>query len=256
MTTTFSTFSLHLDLLPPHNAYSPRTRSVYLAFTNITLFLHLPSLFLRLKDESTIWPISLWASKTTFSVTYVWMSDDESALAFHDSIVDPRRAAMILKRNGFSLTSPVDDGSPPNLNHSNSLLFHSPIRSAKPGARREEAPTKLTQHHLFLGSPSRLNLFPCHDFLLFPTPSLLLLPRLLLSLLLPLPCHTLSHGPLLRSCITAERVRDDQSSVFPLLGRGRFQRALARRGFVDGHREEFRSCLSDMLFIDDLSHNA
>ena len=115
-----------------------------------------------------------------------WTSDDESALAFHDSIFDPRRSAIISKRNGFSLTSLVDDSSLSHLNHSNGLLFHSPIRSARPGARREEAPTKFTQHHPFLGSPSQLN--PCHDFLLFPTPSLLLLPHLPLFLLLLLPC--------------------------------------------------------------------
>ena len=40
-------------------------------------------------------------------------SDDESALAFYNSIFDRRRAAIILKSNGFSLASPVNDGSPP-----------------------------------------------------------------------------------------------------------------------------------------------
>ena len=31
-----------------------------------------------------------------------WTSDDEYALAFHDPIFDPRRAAIILKCIGFS----------------------------------------------------------------------------------------------------------------------------------------------------------
>ncbi|KIJ90375.1 hypothetical protein K443DRAFT_660279 [Laccaria amethystina LaAM-08-1] len=65
---------------------------------------------------------------------------------------DPRRAAIklfILKCNGFSLTSPVNDGSPPTLSHSNSILCHSPLRSEKPSARREEALAKVTQHHPF-----------------------------------------------------------------------------------------------------------
>ncbi|KIJ97747.1 hypothetical protein K443DRAFT_630640 [Laccaria amethystina LaAM-08-1] len=44
------------------------------------------------------------------------------------------------------------------------------------------------QPYPFLGSPSEL----CHDFLLFPTPSLLLLPHLPLFLLLR---PTLSHRP-------------------------------------------------------------
>jgi hypothetical protein len=134
--------------------------------------------------------------------------------------------------------SPINDGSPPTLSHSNSLLCHSPLCSAKPSARREEAPAKVTQHHPFLGSPPQLNVFLCHDFLLFPTPSLPLLPHLLLFLLLPLPCPIHCHiGPPPRSCIAAECARDDQSSVFPLSGQGRFQHVLAVRGFEDRHHE-------------------
>ena len=76
-----------------------------------------------------------------------WTSDHESALAFHNSIFDPCRAAIILICNSFSLTSPFNDGSPPTLSHSNSLLCHLPLRSAKPSARRED------QHHPFLAHP-------------------------------------------------------------------------------------------------------
>ena len=89
-----------------------------------------------------------------------------------------------------------DDGSPPTLRHSNSVLCHSLLRSAKPSARREEAPARLTQLLPFLSSPSQLNLFP--------TPSLLLLQRLLLFPLLPLPYpYAVTYPPPPRSCITA-----------------------------------------------------
>ena len=119
----------------------------------------------------------------------------------------------------FLVDVPGDDGSLPTLSHSNSVLCHSVLRSAKPSARREEAHTRLTQLLPFLGSPPQPNLFLCHDFLLFPASSLLL-PRLFLFLLFPLPYP-------LQSCITAECIRDYQDSVFLLLGRRRFQRALA-----------------------------
>ena len=107
-------------------------------------------------------------------------SDDESALAFYDSMFDRRRAAIILKSNGFSLASPVNDGSPPTLDHSNPLLCHSPIRTAKPSARREEAPAKLTPappiHRLTLAAqPLPLSLTssssPHHLFSFFPSSS-------------------------------------------------------------------------------------
>ena len=61
----------------------------------------------------------------------------------------------------FLVDFPGDDGSPPPLSHPNSVHCHSLLRSAKPSARREEAPARLTQLLPFLSSPSRLNLFLC-----------------------------------------------------------------------------------------------
>ena len=144
--------------------------------------------FSRSQEEiAFLWgPRELRLQSSTF-----WTSDDHSALPLHDSIFDPRRAAIkpfISKCNGFSLTSLVNDGSPPTLSHSNWLLCHSPDPSAKPSARREEAPAKVTQHYSFLGSPSSAQLFLCHGLFLFPTPSLHPLHHLPFFLLLPFLC--------------------------------------------------------------------
>ena len=61
----------------------------------------------------------------------------------------------------FLVDIPGDDSSPPTSSHSNSVLCHSLLRSAKPNARREEAPARLTQLLPFLSSTSQLNLFLC-----------------------------------------------------------------------------------------------
>ena len=61
----------------------------------------------------------------------------------------------------FLVDVPNDDGSWPTSSHSNSVLCHSLLRSAKSSARREAAPARLTQVLPFLSSPSQLNLFLC-----------------------------------------------------------------------------------------------
>ena len=209
MTATFSTFSLHLDLLPSTQPVQPRIRSVHITLTKMsqlpirTLHHFVPASLPTFSSESRTGPqfsrsqeeISfLWGHRELrLQSPTSWTSDDDSALALHDSIFDPRRAAIkpfILKCNGFSSASPVNDGSPPTLSHSSSLLCYSPLCSANPSKRREEAPAKVTQHHLFLGSPSSAQLFLCHGLFLFPTPSLHPLHHLPFFLLLPFLCPT------------------------------------------------------------------
>ena len=172
MTATFSTFSLHLDLLPSTQPVQPQIRSVHSTFTKMshlpirTLHHFVPASLPTFSSESMTGPqfsrsqeeiAFLWGRRELrLQSPTPWTSDDNSALTFHDSIFDPRRAAnkpFILKCNGFSFISPVNDGSTPTLSHSNWLLSHSPHPSAKPSARREEAPAKVTQHYSFLGSP-------------------------------------------------------------------------------------------------------
>ena len=164
MTATFSTFSLHLDLLPSTQPVQPRIRSVHSTFTKMS---HLPI--------RTLHPFV--ASLPTFSSSQGRVhnsADLKKKLYFFGGVENyvfshlrsgrqttiplfpctiqystPRRAAnkpFILKCSGFSLTSPVNDGSPPTLSHSNWLLCHLPDPSAKPSARREGAPAKVTQH--------------------------------------------------------------------------------------------------------------
>ena len=104
-----------------------------------------------------------------------WISDDESALAFHGSIFDPRGEAikLFVLKHGFPSASP---SSPPNLSHSVSLLRHSPLRSEKPSARTEEAPCQsyptppISRLPLISSTSSVTTSFsPRHLFSLFPT---------------------------------------------------------------------------------------
>ena len=62
-----------------------------------------------------------------------------------------------IEMQSFLADAPGGDGSPPTLSHSNSVLYHSLLRSAKPSARREEAPARLTQLLLFLNGHICLN---------------------------------------------------------------------------------------------------
>ena len=125
MTTTFSKFSLHLDLLPSTQRVQSRIRSVYLTFIKmsykfpdpsepfITSFLP-PSSHSRLTqgrlDNSAETAFSAGQELHLQSATFR-TSGDESTITFHDSLFDPCGLAIklfILKR--FSLTSPVNDG--------------------------------------------------------------------------------------------------------------------------------------------------
>ena len=67
----------------------------------------------------------------------------------------------------FLIDVSSDDGSPPTLSHSNSVLCHSLLRSANLSARREEAPARLTQLLPFLtlaAQPLPLSSSPHHLF--------------------------------------------------------------------------------------------
>jgi len=264
MTMTFSTFSLpHLDLPPVHptptapNAFSlfdvhnavqvpsptyPNPSSFRFCASpphpNPSSFRSWasPRLFLRLKDGSTMRPISrrncisLGSSRTT-SVAYVldvrrWVR----CCLPRFNIRFPRRVRLEtqwlpvgvpgqVRRPDLSFSPSTfqefPSHSPPNSSHSVSLLCHSPLHSAKPSAR-----TALCQ--CYPAPPiSRLTLVsstsssvttsssPRHLFSLFPTfPSSSYSPSYV--------PYTLSRRPPPRSCMTAECVQDDRASVFPL----------------------------------------
>jgi hypothetical protein len=273
MTTTFSTFSAS-RLAPVHP-----TPTAPISFSLFNVHKQVPSptypnplshrsctsphLFLSdSRDGPTIRSISRRNRISLVGVeNYVFRprtSDDESALAFHGSIFDPRRVAIklfILKRNVFSLTSPVNSGSPPTLSDSNSLLCHLPLCKAKRTKRRstcQSFPAPPIPRLTLVGSTSSLS---C---LLFPTPSFLPSPTFPSSSYshshVP---HTVSRRPPPRSCITAECVQDDQSSVFPPLYEEDFNMYVTgvdlKTDIVNGVKE-LRSCTSGMLPIDDLSH--
>ena len=162
MTATFSTFSLRLDLLPSTQPVQLRIRSVHLTLTKMS---HLPLHYFvpaslptfsssqgRVHDSADLKKKLYFFGGVENYVFSHLRSGRQTTIPLFPCTIQystPRRAAnkpFILKCNGFSLTSPVNDGSPPTLSHSNCLLCHLPDPSAKPSARREEAPAKVTQH--------------------------------------------------------------------------------------------------------------
>ena len=148
-TTTFSTFSLHLDLSLSTQRLQPRTRSVYLTSTNgtssltypsqpfilsflrlfpfqplIISFLRLSHLFLRPRMglqfgrfQSEI--AFLWGRRKLLKPPTSWTSDDDSALAFHGSIFNPRGEAIKL----FILNAMASRRRPRSMTASRASLF-------------------------------------------------------------------------------------------------------------------------------------
>ena len=169
LSTTMMTFSLHLDLHPVHpTPTAPNSFSLFNIHRHVVHVpspthpnLHqfvpaplpppppLPKAQGRVHNSADSRKLYFFCESRELRLQSPtsWTSDNESALAFHNAIFDPRRAAIILICNSFSLTSPFNNGSPPTLSHSNSFLGHLPLRSAKPSARRED------QHHPFLAHP-------------------------------------------------------------------------------------------------------
>jgi len=238
MTTTFSEFSLYLDLPPVHpTPTAPNLISLFNVHKHVvqvpshTLHHFVPAPPLTSSLDSRTGPqfgrfqeeiAFLWGDrKLHLQSPTSWTSDDEFALAFCGSIFDPRRVAIkliILKCNGFSLTSPVNDRSPPSLSHPNSLLCHSPLRSAKPSAKRRStcqsypAPP-IPRLTLFSSTSSSVTTSSSSHAISSPSSSPSPLPPT------PTPMsHVRRHvcRPHPRSCVAADCVRDDQFSVFPL----------------------------------------
>lgn len=176
-TTTFSKFSLHLDLLPSTQRVQPRIRSVYLTFIKMSYKFPDPSEHFI---TSFLPPSSHSRTARQFGRNCILRGGQELHLQSATSRTSGDESTLYLPR--FIIRS---------LRTSHQAVYFETLLVDVQSMTAHFKPFELAPLPLTcLFSKAQLNLYLCHDFLFFTTTSRLPLLHIPLFLLLLLPCPT------------------------------------------------------------------